>query len=114
MCCSNPIDPHPRVICAGRSALHSFDPWYWDGAMYVRQCAIHGCSTVERSVNLQMVGEVSTECATADSRHTHEWGFWTTTADRDGTYFPPWKYKRVCRRCAATELAQDLVAINSS
>ena len=74
--------------------------------MYYHECDLYGCSFSEMTVDLVPKGETKLEGPAQN--HQHDWNKWVTTAGRDDTYMPPWKYKRECRLCKAQEMAEDL------
>lgn len=96
-------------VCLGRFAYHSCYPWGWDENknLYWHECSLSGCSFSETAINLISVGQTMVTGET--SGHTHEWDYWECTADRFGSYLPPWKYKRKCRACGAEQMAENLV-----
>ncbi len=104
-----------KDLCLGRFKAHSFDAWYWRGdeKKYHHACSLLGCSYSEAAVTLRPIGQV--RIVDGDGREipkelvcSHAWGQWRSTADRDGTYMPPYAYRRVCTACGAQEEVEGL------
>lgn len=96
-----------RKLCAGRSAPHSLNAWYWVEVerTYRRECSILGCGYVENSNILNVRGRIENPM---DETCSHSWSTWKTTADPFGTYIPPWRYERRCSLCKIIQRVEDL------
>lgn len=96
-----------ELICLGKFKAHSCYPWQWvsDWKRYYRECSLLGCPFSEMADTLTPVGR--TEIVGGIAGHDHAWTRWESTADRMGSYMPPWLYKRVCA-CGAEHKAENL------
>lgn len=85
------------LLCLGRFENHSFDPWWWNGDHYYRECCWFGCPFSETAKTLVPSGR--TTIGEGAASHDHDWAPWCSTEDQFGLILPPWRYKRECRSC---------------
>ena len=95
--------------CLGKYIKHSCYAWAWDRnkRLYFRECAMMGCSFLETSKDLILVGQVLV--VGGNEGHKHKWTQWRSAADPFGMYRPPWQYRRECHGCKMEQKVEDLV-----